>query len=198
MKRYLLALSLIVAAAGLSRAFPAGDFAHIITKKKTQSFHDSVALFSQKPVEKSKIDGPQDLPVLALYFFRGHLSPEEKRTFAAAIAANTHGTGAEYPYAVLELGLLAEPPLRPQSVHVFNVGRCLSERSYAVTGAMIDYPDQLDQWNVKFTTLTGELKEGATIQYDVSLEHKASRYLAEFRGSAPLLVVASLRYQAFP
>lgn len=195
MKRTLFALGWLLAVAGLSGAFPAGDFAHIKLKKTTQLYHDSVALFSPNLVEKSEIDGPLDLPVLAIYFFRNPLSTEEKAAFAGEIAANARGTGEVFPYAVLELGLRTEPPLRPKSVHVFNVGRCSSPSSFGITGAMLDYPDQVDQWKIEFSRLAGELTEGSTIQYDVSLEHKASRYLAEFRGSAPLLLVASSRCQ---
>jgi len=191
-------VGLLLAGNSLVRAFPPGEYARISMKKKTHLYHDSLALFSPQVVEKSKIDGPQDLPVLGLYFFRGHLSPEEKTAFAAALAANKHGIGPEYPYAVLELGLRPDPPIGPKSVHVFNVGRCANEKSFSLTGAMLDYPDQVDQWNIKFTTLSGELKEGGVIEYDVSLEHKASRYLAEFRGSAPLLLVSHSRFQGEP
>lgn len=195
MRRLILTVALMLAAAGLCPAFPPGEYARINIKNKTQLFHDAVALYSPQPVEKSKLEGQPDLPVLALYFFREHLSPEEKTAFAAAIGANTHGIEPAYPYAILELGLQSDAPLSPQSVHVFNVGRCPNARTRSLTGAMLDYPDQVAQWNVKFSTLAGELKDGGSVAYDVSLEHKASRYLAEFRGSAPLLVVASSRCQ---
>ena len=194
MTRRILALCLMLCSAGLSRAFPAGDFAHMTSKRnKLQAFHDSMALYSPAPAEKSRIGGPDDLPVLALYFFRSQMAPEEKAAFGASVAANSRGVGAEFPYGILELALTPGMPLGPAAVKIFNTGRCMSEKSYGFTGAMLDEIDQRAQWEVDLTKLTGELKDGATIEYDLSFEHKASKWQAEFRGSAPLVVVANSR-----
>jgi len=199
MIRRILALSLMLCIAGLSGAFPTGDFAHMTSKRnKLQAFHDSIALYSPTPAEKSRIGGPDDLPVLALYFFRSQMSPEEKTAFGASIAANSRGIGAEYPYGILELALNPGLPLGPQAVKVFNTGRCTSDKSYGFTGAMLDELDQRSQWEVNLTKLTGELKDGAIIEYDLSFEHKASKWQAEFRGSAPLVVVANSRCHPIP
>lgn len=193
MRRILVTLALLWLAHTLCGAFPEGEYAQILFKKTMLRYHDGLALYSPTPVEKSKIEGAPDLPVLALYFFRGHLSSEEKAAFAAAISSNTHGAGPEFPYAILELGLGPELPLGPPSVHAFNVGRCTNEKSLSLTGAMLDDPDQVAQWKVELPKLSGELKDGSTITYDIHLEHKASHYQAEFRGNLPLMVVSRSR-----
>lgn len=190
MKRLLLALTLI----GLVQADPAHDHADITTRKKIQSFHWPLALYSPQLQEQSKIGGPKDLPVLALYFFRHERSQEDHKAFAAALAAQTHGTGSEYPYAVLEMGLSIPEPLSPKSVQVFNVGRCSGANAYGVTGAMLNDPTQTAQWKIEINTLKGELKDGGTLEYDLSFEHKASRYQADFLGSAPIMLVEASIY----
>ncbi|MCW5871652.1 MAG: hypothetical protein KIS61_30655 [Candidatus Eremiobacteraeota bacterium] len=190
MKRLLLALSLVA----LVQADPAHDHATITSRKKMQSFHYPLALYSPQPEEQSQIGGPKDLPVLALYFFRHQRSPEEHKAFAAALAAKTHGTGSEYPYAVLELGLNLPDPLSSKSIQVFNVGRCTNANTCGLTGAMLNDPSQAAQWKIELTTLKGELKDGGTIEYDLNFEHKASRYQAEFLGSAPVMLVETSRY----
>ena len=199
MMKRILALSLMLCTAGLSGAFPTGDFAHMTSKRnKLQAFHDCMALYSAAPAEKSRIGGPDDLPVLAIYFFRSQMSAEEKATFAASVAANSRGVGAEYPYGILELALTPGLPLGPEAVKIFNTGRCMSDKSYGLTGAMLDELDQRAQWEVNLMKLTGELKEGATIEYDLSFEHKASKWQAEFRGSAPLTMVTNSRCHPAP
>ena len=177
-------------------ADPAHDSASLTLKNKMTQFHYPLALYSAQPAEQSQIGGLKDLPVLAIYFFRHERSPEEHKAFAAAIAAHQRGTGGdEYPYAVLELGLSIPEPLSAKSIQVFNVGRCNNPNTCGVTGAMLNDPSQHAQWKVELNNLSGELKDGATIQYDLSFEHKASRYQAEFLGSAPLMLVETSRYQ---
>ncbi len=175
-------------------ADPAHDHANLTFKKKIQSFHYPLALYSPQPEEQSQIGGPKDLPVLALYFFRHERTSEEHQAFAAALAAHSHGTGGEYPYAVLELGLNIPEPLSTKSIQVFNVGRCFSNSNFGLTGAMLNDPSQTAQWKIELTTLSGQLKDGGTIQYDLNFEHKASRYQAEFMGSAPVMLVETSRY----
>lgn len=179
---------------GLVQADPAHDHATISYRKKIQSFHHPLALYSPQPEEQSQIGGPKDLPVLALYFFRHERSLEEHKAFAAALAAKTHGTGNEFPYAILEMGLNIPDPLSTKSIQVFNVGRCTNASTYGVTGAMLTDPTQTAQWKIELNTLKGDLKDGGTIDYDLSFEHKASRYQAEFLGSAPVMLVETSRY----
>lgn len=199
MIRRTLALGLMLCTATLSGAFPTGDFAHMTSKRnKMQSFHDSMALYSPTPAEKSHIGGPDDLPVLAIYFFRSQMTAEEKAAFAASVSANARGVGAEMPYGILELALTPGLPLGPEAVKIFNTGRCLSEKNYGFTGAMLDELDQRSQWEVSLTKLTGELKDGALIEYDLSFEHKASKWQAEFHATSPLVIVANSRCHYTP
>lgn len=177
------------------QADPDHDSARLTVKKKMMQFHYPLALWSPQPAEQSQIGGAKDLPVLALYFFRHERSPEELKAFAAALAEHKRGTGSEYPYALLELGLSAPEPLSPQSIQVFNVGRCTDANTCGLTGAMLNDPSQNAQWKIELNKLSGELKDGGTIEYDLNFEHKASRYQAEFLGSAPLLLVETSRYQ---
>ncbi|MFN8610826.1 MAG: hypothetical protein U0931_25010 [Vulcanimicrobiota bacterium] len=170
-------------------------YAHITRKNKVQNFHDPVALFCPKPAERSRLDQPEDLPVLALYFFRHATTAEEKNAFIAAIEANSRTGVSEYPYAILELGLDASLPFGPEAIQVFNVGRCSSARDCALTGAMLNDSTQKSQWKVDLSRLSGELKAGGAIQFDLSFEHRATHYSAEFRGSAPLTLVARSRVQ---
>lgn len=190
MKRLLLALALF----GLVQADPAHDHATITSRKKIQSFHYPLALYSPQPEEQSQIGGPKDLPVLALYFFRHERTMEDHKAFAAALAAKTHGTGSEYPYAVLEMGLNIPEPLSAKSIQVFNIGRCTNGSAYGLTGAMLNDPTQTAQWKIELGSLKGDLKDGGTIAYDLSFEHKASRYQAEFLGSAPVMLVETSRF----
>ncbi|MBS2037151.1 hypothetical protein JST97_19345 [bacterium] len=171
------------------------EYAHITRKNKVQNFHDPVALYCPKPAERSRLDGPDDLPVLALYFFRHATTDEEKKTFVAAIEANSRSGVSEYPYVILELGLKPDSILSPEAIQVFNVGRCSSEKDCALTGAMLTDSTQKAQWKVDLSSFSGELQEGAKIQFDLSFEHRATRYSAEFRGSAPLRLVSRSRVQ---
>ena len=191
MKRLLLSLLLLAAV----HADPSLSTATLTIKKKIQSFHYPLALYSPQPAEQSQIGGPKDLPVLALYFFRHERTTEEHKAFAQALAAHSHGTGSEYPYAILELGLSNPEPLSAKAIQVFNLGRCTNASTCGLTGAMLTDPTQQAQWKIDLNNLSGELKDGAVIQYDLSFEHKASRYQAEFLGTAPLMVVETSRYQ---
>ena len=190
MKRLLLAFALLA----VVQADPAHDHANLTYKKKMQSFHYPRAVYSPPLEEQSQIGGPKDLPVLALYFFRHERTQEEHKAFAAALAAKSHGAGSEYPYAVLELGLSIPQPLSTKSIQVFNVGRCTNASTLSLTGAMLNDPTQQAQWKIELSKLSGELKEGGSIEYDLSFEHKASRYQAEFLGSAPVMLVETSRY----
>lgn len=187
-------LLLALLALGLSVASEE-QYAHITRKNKTQNFHDPVALFCPTPAEKSRLDTPDDLPVLALYFFRHAISPEEKQVFIAGIEANSRASVSEYPYAILELGLDPALPLGPEAIRVFNVGRCSSEKDCALTGAMLNDSSQKSQWKVDLSRLSGELKAGGTVQFELSFEHKATHYSADFRGSAPISLVSRSRVQ---
>ena len=198
MMRKILNLLVLVLAVQLVWAYPTGGRAKVTSRGKTTFYHDSVALFSPTPIEKSKIGGPKDLPVLALYFFSRKLSMEEKRAFAAAISANRHGTGGEYPYGILELGLDPRQTLGPNGIQVFNMGSCSGDSGYGVTGALLAYPDHRAQWKMNFNTLTGELKDGGELNYDIRVEHIQSRYSGEFSGHAPILLVSKSKYELFP
>ncbi len=195
MKRLLLGLAVL---AGV-QADPAHDSARLTLKNKTIQFHYPLALYSAQPAEQSQIGGPKDLSVLAIYFFRHERSSEEHKAFAAAIAAHQRGSGGdEYPYAVLELGLSTPEPLSAKNIQVFNIGRCNNPNTCGLTGAMLNDPGQRAQWKVELNDLSGQLKDGGTIQYDLSFEHKASRYQAEFVGSAPLMLVETSHYSSPP
>jgi hypothetical protein len=176
-------------------ALPDDEYAHITRKNKTQNFHDPVALYCPKPAEKSHLDGPYDLPVLALYFFRHAITAEDKKAFIAAIEANSRTGVPEYPYAILELGLDPNQPVNPKAIEVFNVGRCASEKDCNLTGAMLNDPSQKSQWKVELSALSGELKDGGVIQFDLNFEHKATHYSADFKGTAPLTLVSRSRVQ---
>lgn len=190
MKRLAIALALV----SLVQADPAHDYANITLKNKMQSFHYPLALYSSQPEEQTEVGGPKTLPVLALYFFRHERSLEEHRAFAAALADHKRGAGGEYPYAILELGLTHPEALSTNSIQTFNLGRCRNETTCALTGAMLSDPSQKDQWKIELGNLSGELKEGAQLEFDLSFEHIASRYQAEFAGKAPLLIVPVSRY----
>ncbi|MBN9418823.1 MAG: hypothetical protein J0I12_25450 [Candidatus Eremiobacteraeota bacterium] len=191
MKRLLFCLALI----GLVQADPAHDYANITNKKKMQSFHYPLALYSPQLEEQSEVGGPKNLPVLALYFFRHERSQEEHKAFAAALADHKHGAGSEFPYAVLELGITNPESLSTKSIQTFNVGRCLNPASFNLTGAMLNDPTQKSQWKIELGDLSGELKDGGSLQVDLSFEHIASRYQAEFAGTVPVMLVPASRYQ---
>lgn len=193
MRRLLLVLGLLLAMAWT--ALSDDEYAHITRKNKTQNFHDPVALYCPKPAERSRLDEPDDLPVLALYFFRHAITAEDKKTFISAIEANSRTGVPEYPYVILELGLNPNLPLGPNAIQVFNVGRCASAKDCNLTGAMLNDPSQKNQWKVDLTTLSGELKDGGTVQFELNFEHKATHYSADFRGSAPITVVSRSRVQ---
>ncbi|MFN8606939.1 MAG: hypothetical protein U0931_05375 [Vulcanimicrobiota bacterium] len=194
----LLNLSLLILLIQFVWAYPTGSRAKIVNRGKSSFYHDSVALFSPTPLEKSRIGGPKDLPVLALYFFSKKLSLDEKRAFGAAISANRHGTGNEYPYGILELGLDPRKPFGPEGILVFNMGSCSGESSYGVGGAMLTYPDHRAQWKMNFNALEGEIKDGGNLHYDIRLENIATHYSGEFSGNAPVLIVAKSKYELFP
>lgn len=191
MKRLLFALTLIT----LVQADPAHDYANITSKKKMQSFHYPLALYSPQLDEQSEIGGAKTLPVLALYFFRHARSQEEHKAFAAALQDHKHGTGSEFPYAVLEMGITNPEALSTKSIQTFNVGRCLNEASFNVTGAMLNDPTQKSQWKIELGELSGELKDGGQLQVDLSFEHIASRYQAEFAGTIPVMLTPTARYR---
>jgi hypothetical protein len=190
LKRLLLSLAILA----VVHADPAHDHANLTFKKKIQSFHYPLALYSPQPEEQSQIGGPKDLPVLALYFFRHERTSEEHQAFAAALAAHSHGTGGEYPYAVLELGLNIPEPLSTKSIQVFNVGRCFSNSNFGLTGAMLNDPAKRPNGKSNSPPSLANSKTAETIQYDLNFEHKASRYQAEFMGSAPVMLVETSRY----
>lgn len=198
MKSTMIHISLLLTVVGLVWAYPTGHAARITAGGKVVSYRDSLALFAPTPQEKSRIGGPKDLLVLALYFFKARLSPQEKQAFGAAIASNRHGTGKEYPYGIFELGLAPQQGFGTKAIQVFNLGSCSSESSYGISGAMLNYPDHREQWKMNFATLSGEIKDGGTIQYALRVEHVKSHFKGEFSGSAPVLLVAKAKYELFP